>query len=325
MAEADAPMETASFLSAEWVEQPVAYNTRDLLLYALGVGCTKLRHTFEQDMDFEAFPTYPVVLSFKGPDVDVVDFPSDTMIEGPEMPELPGWMGVALDGERYIEKVEPLDPEGGELTLRSRLVGIHKRGSGASVETESELLDEDGAVLYRMVSGSFLVGADGFADSGVSHSETVEPPARPADRVVEVETSAQQAALYRLSGDYNPLHIDPDTAEAFGFEQPILHGLATLGLTARAVLEEFGGSDAARWRAMKVRFAAPVLPGEALVVEMWEEGEERVVVLVKSKASGVVVINNCYVQLQPAEDGSESDESDEDSESDDDDANRAKL
>lgn len=187
-----------------------------------------------------------------------------------------------------------------DRTLRSKIVGIHKRGSGASVETESELVgEEDGEVYYRMVSGAFMVGADRFTDSGISHSEKVEVPDRPPDAVEQIETLPQQALLYRLSGDYNPLHVSPDAAEAFGFESPILHGLCTLGITARAVLKRYCGNDPELWKAIKARFASPVLPGQTLVVEMWREGPTRVVVQTKVKETGKVVINNAYVELQP--------------------------
>jgi peroxisomal enoyl-CoA hydratase 2 len=330
----DAVVDSAQFLTQDWVEQPVSYLKRDLLTYALGIGCTELRFTHENDEDFAAFPTYPVALLFKGEEQDVVDFPSDVMTEGPEMPELPGWAGVALDGERYIEKVSELDPDGGELTLRSKVVGVHKRGSGASVETDSELVDaESGELVYRIRSGAFLVGADGFRDAGVTFSEAVRPPQRPPDVTAEMATSAQQAALYRLSGDYNPLHIDPQTAQAFGFKDgPILHGLCTLGLAARAVLRECCANDVSRWHAIKARFAAPVLPGQTLVVEMWkptaeeaeaEEGRgsgsgaqrrQRVVILGKVAETGAVVLNNAYVELSLSDvdgDGGDDDDDDE--------------
>ena len=121
----------------------------------------------QNDSDFAAFPTYPIVLAFKGTDQDVVSFPSPAMMLGPKTPPLPG-IKVGLDGERYIEQLKPLDPEGGELSLKTRLIGVHKRGSGASAEMESLLVDESGDTIYRMTQGSFLVGARDFKDSGAS-------------------------------------------------------------------------------------------------------------------------------------------------------------
>jgi len=289
-----APLETKDWLN-KWVEQKVAYNKRDLLTYALGIGCDELNWVYENDPDFAAFPTYPIVLQFKGADQDVVSFPSETMAEGPNMPPLPG-VRVALDGERYIEKVSELDPDGGELTLKSRIIGCHKRGSGASVETEAQLIDSNGKLLYKIISGAFLVGAKDFVDSGTTNSEKVDVPKREPDAVVEMPTTLQQAKIYRLSGDYNPLHIDPDMAQMSGFKEPILHGLCSLGITAHAVLKQFGENTAAKFKAIKARFAKPVLPGDTLVVSMWKEGD-KIIVSTASKASGDVVVNNAYVLL----------------------------
>ena len=121
-------METESYLN-KWTTSTAAYNQRDLILYALGIGAKDLKWTFEQDSDFAAFPTYPLVLLFKGSSFDVVSFPSPMMMEAPTLPPLPG-IKVGLDGERMVECIRPLDPEGGELKVKQRLIGIHKRGSG---------------------------------------------------------------------------------------------------------------------------------------------------------------------------------------------------
>ena len=192
-------METGSYLN-KWTEQKAAYNQRDLLLYALGIGATDLRFAYEMDGDFAAFPTYPLVLLFKGDAEDVVSFPSPAMMEAPALPPLPG-IKVGLDGERYVEMIRPLDPAGGKVTIKSRLIGVHKRGTGASVETET-LVSDDKGPLYRLVSGAFLVGAKDFKDSGVTNSENVAVPKRAADKTVEVVTDKHAPLLYRLSGDY---------------------------------------------------------------------------------------------------------------------------
>lgn len=289
-------VETESFLN-KWTEQKVAYNKRDLLLYAVGIGSQDLNFTYEHDDDFAAFPTYPIVLTFKGTDQDVVDFPSEAMGEGPPMPPLPG-IKVGLDGERFIEKLAPLDPEGGELTVKARLIGVHKRGSGASVEREDLIQDANGKTLYRIVSGSFLVGAKNFKDSGATNSEKVDVPNRKPDVTMDMPTSEAQAQIYRLSGDYNPLHIEPNFAQMSGFKKPILHGLCSLGITTRAVVAAFCDGKPEKFRAIKARFAKPILPGDTLVVEMWKEGD-KVIVQTKNKTTGDICINNAYVLLNP--------------------------
>lgn len=289
-----APVETEGFLN-KWAVQKVSYNKRDLLTYAVGIGCTELNFVYENAADFAAFPTYPIVLGFKGAEQDVVTFPSPAMMEGPRMPPLPG-VRVGLDGEREIIKLAPMPTDGSELTLRTRVIGVHKRGSGASVENEAEIVDASGTVIYRIISGSFLVGAKGFKDSGTTNSEKVKPPARAPDAVVEMPTSPYQAQVYRLSGDYNPLHVDPDIATISGFEAPILHGLCSYGMTARAVLKQYCNNDPSKFKSIKARFASPVMPGQTLQVEMWKEGP-KIVLQTKVKETGKVCINNAYVML----------------------------
>lgn len=291
-----APLDTSKFLN-KWVEIPVSYNKRDLLTYAVGIGCDELRWVYENDEDFAMFPTYPIVLNFKGTDQDVVSFPSEAMMKSAAMIPLEG-AKVFLDGERSIEKLAEMPVEGGEFMLRTRVIGISKRGSGASVESET-IISQAGKDVYKIISGAFMVGARNFSDSGISNSEKVDVPSRKPDAVLEMPTSVTQAQIYRLSGDYNPLHVDPNSAAMSGFKKPILHGLCSFGISARAALKTFGDNDAKRFRLFKGRFAKTVDPGDTLIVEMWKDGE-RVIVQTKSKATGQVVINNAYLLLNPA-------------------------
>ena len=192
----------------------VSYNKKDLILYALGIGCSELNWVYENDAGFAAFPTYPIVLSFKGTDQDVLTFPSAAMMESMVTPPLPGTR-VGLDGERFLEVVNPLPSEPTELQLTTKLIAISKRGKGALVENEAILTDKSGKIYTRIVSGAFLVGANGFTPDSVgqSHSQNIPAPSRNPDRIIEQSTSPYQTHLYRLSGDYNPLHIDPSFAQ----------------------------------------------------------------------------------------------------------------
>jgi len=273
----------------------VSYNVRDLILYAVGIGCNELKFVYENDAEFSPFPTYPIVLGFKGTANSIVGFPSEAMIQTSHLPPLPG-IRVLLDGERYLEVINPL-PQEGEFTLKNTLIGISKRGQGALVETETIISDNE-KVYVKIISGSFLIGAKDFEPekAGKSFSETIKVPNRAPDAVEEVKTLPNQAHIYRLSGDYNPLHIDPSMAKMNGFQQPILHGLCTFGHAAHAVLKKYAGNDPAQFKAIKCRFSKPVIPGDTLVISMWKEGS-RVFFEVKVKESGAVVVNNAYVDL----------------------------
>ena len=289
-------VDAGALLNTEWPEPIlVGYNRRDLLLYALGVGCDELCFIHEDSPDFAAFPTYPAVLGFKGDATDVVTFPSPAMMASPT-PFLPGTR-VILDAERYIECVRPLPPDGASLSLRTKLVGVLQKGKGAVLQTESELSDADGQLLYRLQAASFAVGARGFRSAGVAHSRPAEPPARPCDCMREQRVSEGQAQLYRLSGDYNPLHVDPAVAQMSGYEKPILHGLCSLGFAVHAVLNECAGGDAARFKAVRARFAAPVLPGQTLRTKMWRQGAGRVLFETEVAETGTAAIKHAYVDL----------------------------
>ena len=208
---------------------------------------------------------------------------------------------VSVDAERYVEKIKPLPCAGGTFQIRSRLLGIHKKGSGALTEIESELFDPTtGQIFYRFVSAGFAIGAHSFKDAGQSFSRSIELPSRPPDMVAIEHIAANQAHIYRLSGDYNPLHIDPESpfVSGGGFSGPILHGLCTMGHALRQVLKAFGDNDANRYRASAVRFSAPVLPGQTLITKMWKRGL-RILFVCDVKETGKRCITNAYVDLLP--------------------------
>ena len=291
-------VETEPFLN-KWFEQSVSYNTRDLIIYAMGIGCNEPQFVYEKSRKpkFCAFPTYPIVLGFKGDSQDVVNFPSKAMIKGAKKPSLPG-VRVGLDGERFMEIIKPIPPKGAQLVLKERLIGVHKKGTGATMDTETLITDTNGEVYCRLVSGVFMVGATDFKESGANNSVKVSIPQREPDAKLEYKTTEDLAKLYRLSGDYNPLHIDPRFAKGSGFKQPILHGLCSFGISAHLVLTKYT-SDPSEFKAIRVRFSKPVMPGETLVVETWKEGN-RIIFQTRVKETGQICVTNAYVDISPA-------------------------
>jgi acyl dehydratase len=148
----------------------------------------------------------------------------------------------------------------------------------------------DGSLLYSTGSSLFIRGEGGWGgDRGPSGPQNV-PPEREPDHSVTYVTSPDQALLYRLNGDRNPLHSDPSFAALGGFDRPILHGLCTYGFTGRALLHALCGSDPARFQHVEGRFSSPVLPGDALSIKMWETGPGEAV-FTTSKQDGTVVID----------------------------------
>jgi acyl dehydratase len=238
------------------------------LLYALGVGAGVLDPTgFELEFTTEnstgivqrALPTMCVVLGGRagaGPLGKIGTFNAAMLVHGEQ--------GITLH--------QPL-PVAAVAESQSRIAAIYDKGKAAVVVTESTAKDKaTGEPLFTTTSSLFLRGEGGWGgDRGPSTSFTA--PDRDPDHVVTYETRPDQALLYRLNGDRNPLHSDPKFAELGGFPKPILHGLCTYGFTGRALLHSICGSDPDRFGAMHGRFASPVMPGDTLDVKVWVDGD----------------------------------------------------
>jgi acyl dehydratase len=238
------------------------YTERDVMLYALGVGAGPEELQFVYERDLRVLPTFAVIPSF------------------PAMMNLGGAMQVnpamVLHGEQRIELHAPI-PTSGTVTTTPTIKAVYDKGKGAVVVVETDTVDARGRLLFRNTAGIFVRGEGGFGgDRGPSGPRNV-PPDRPPDQVVAMKTLPQQALLYRLSGDMNPLHADPDFARMAGFDRPILHGLCTFGHAGRAVLRAFCGNDPARLKAFEVRFSGVVFPGETITTNMWQVAPGRIV------------------------------------------------
>mmetsp|Transcript_9752 Transcript_9752/g.22411 ORF Transcript_9752/g.22411 Transcript_9752/m.22411 type:complete len:302 (+) Transcript_9752:3-908(+) len=298
MADEEKLMDTEVYVKGPRVTLPIEYNKRDLILYALGIGSADPRFVYELHPDFAAFPTYPVCFLYKGTSFDALPYPPPTMMQVPA-PIMHGAKAF-LDAEKYIEKVAELPKDGTRLFISGGVVGVHKKGSGAFIDKTFEVTDESGKVYYRIIDGTFQVGARGYRESGVSCSRTAPPPAGPPAHVVEMPTDARAASIYRLSGDYNPLHVDSHIARRQGFESPILHGLCSLGHATRAVLDTVAGGDQRRFRSVQMRFASPTRSGQTFVVEMWCVSPVEIIFRAKVKETGAVCISNGLMRLHPA-------------------------
>ena len=265
----------------------IDYDKRDVLLYSVGIGIRDLRYVYEGNPDFAVFPTFPIRWGGAGAPIDTSLIPSS-----------PGPLNI--DAERFLEMYKPL-PEEGSVQVISRLIGVHPRGKGNGfVECESEVRSMDGEVLLRMVNGSFRRGVEALGDIepfegiGKTYSAKIDLPDREPETVVQALIPDNQAHIYRLSGDYNPLHIDPESAKFGGFDEPILHGLCTFGHCGQLLLEALCGGDVGRFRKIKVRFSSPVMLNDTLKVRAWEDGPGRVIfdAMVEDRQ----VVSNAYFE-----------------------------
>ena len=250
----------------EDVEQ--SYDRRDAILYALGLGYGQdpmneadLRYLYEAHDDGQlAVPSFSVVLG--GPGAWMRD--PRTGID---------WV-KSLHGEQGLVIHAPLPPAA-KVIGRNRVTDIIDKGPGKGclLLMERDIVDAaSGALLATRTSSSFLRGDGGC---GAPPREQVRPaplPTRAPDLVHRIETRPDAALLYRLSGDYNPVHVSPAVAQKAGFSRPILHGLCTFGIACRALLATVCGHDVTRLKHMNGRFSAPVYPGEAQTIEIWDEG-----------------------------------------------------
>jgi 3-hydroxyacyl-CoA dehydrogenase/3a,7a,12a-trihydroxy-5b-cholest-24-enoyl-CoA hydratase len=273
------------------------FDERDLSLYALGVGAAKnpldpkeLSLVYEMSGDgFKMLPTFAVAPALKA----VFDLAK----EGKQAPGLHYGLDRVLHGEQFTE-IRSLWPTSGKLIHKIKIKDIFDKGKNALVVTAITTTDGDGNELAYNELTTFVRGAGGWGgERGPSADVNVAPERKP-DAIVEEKTDPNQALLYRLSGDWNPLHADPSFAKNFGFERPILHGLCSFGFAGRHVISKFcPNADPRFFKSIKVRFADTVFPGETLVTEMWKESDTKIVFRTKVKERDKVVISNAAVEL----------------------------
>jgi acyl dehydratase len=269
--------------------QERSWDSKDALLYAVGVGAglgdplAELEFTTENSEGIEqkVLPTYAVLIAQGRTSGSLGDFDRAMLVHA----------------EQAVELHRPL-PVAGTVRTTSTVTGIYDKGSGALVVTENVAVDAaTGEPLATTRSSAFIRGEGGFGGERGSDAAWDRPDRAP-DHQVTYQTRPEQALVYRLSGDRNPLHVDPKFAARGGFDRPILHGLCTYGVTGRALLHVLCDSDPARFGSMSGRFSRPVWPGEALTVSVWRPDGSDTALFQTTKDDGTVVIDRGRLQVR---------------------------
>jgi len=282
------PIDLDKVLGAELPGAVATWDGDDVILYHLGVGAggsptddNELEYTYEARL--KVLPSFGVVPVF-GALAGLVGL--DGLSFNPML---------LLHGEQEIELSGPI-PTQAKVDTTAKVTGVYDKGKGALVVVEARTSDESGKPLFVNRFAAFLRGEGGFGgEPGPAPGH--EPPARNPDHVVESATLPQQALLYRLSGDKNPLHIDPSFAKLGGFDTPILHGLCSYGIVCKAVVDGALGGDVTKVAGYRARFSGVVFPGETIVTSMWQEGD-RIVVSARTKERDTPVISNAAITLR---------------------------
>lgn len=265
------------------------YTEKDSMLYALGIGLGNdplnedcLQFVYEDGL--KVLPSMGVVLAAPG----FWAREPDTGID---------WVKVLHAGQELILH-KPL-PSSGVVEATTKITEIVDKGEGKGALIVSERVVRDKATgedLCTLVSTTMARGDGGFGGSPVSSSIPDQIPERAPDLVCDLPTLDQAALIYRLSGDFNPLHASPSVARKGGFEKPILHGLCTFGVATHAILKTLCDYDPARFHRIRLRFSAPVYPGETIRTEIWRDGN-KIAFRCRSVERDLVVINNGYAEV----------------------------
>ena len=271
-----------------------SYSARDAALYALGIGAPadpldqdELKFVYElSSRGFQVFPTFAVIFT---KDLNRLFMTGE--VAGIKYNPM-----MLVHGEQQLELLKSLPPA---ATVHStlKIADIHDKGSGMLILIDAESCAESGERLAVARSSVFIRGFGGFGGRRGPSAKS-ERPDRPPDLVHEETTMPTQALIYRLAGDANPLHADPQMAAIGNYAKPILHGLCTYGFAARAILKHFGDNQADRLRSISARFSHHVFPGETLVTEMWRVAPAEIHFQVKAKERDVVVLSHARVMLR---------------------------
>jgi len=265
-------------------------SAKDCMLYSLGIGignnpieARQLQYVYEDNL--KVFPSQSVVIAHPGPWVTDPAFGID-------------WLKL-LHGEQSITQHEPLRP-GRTYIGNFRVLGVVDKGlnKGSILYQEKTLTDKTSNKLVSTVTSSYFMRGDGgCGSSGYVPAPPVEMPDCKADHSVEYQTADNAALIYRLSGDYNPIHVDPITAKKIGFDRPILHGLCSFGIATRAILDTYCDSDPEKLESIALRFSSPMYPGETIRVDIWK-GTSELKFSAIAMESGVKVLDKGLARIK---------------------------
>ena len=266
-------------MTSENVE--ISYSDKDSILYSLGVGLgndpmnmAELKYVYENSQ--VALPSMATNFQYHSPlllraNINFI---------------------LVVHGEQKLSFTNPL-PVSGDFISNAKVIGCYDKGpgKGAIINVETTInLKKDNTEICKLVSTTFARGDGGFGGPESPKNEMFKPEGDP-DVVHEIKTKPDQALIFRLSGDYNPLHSDPNFAKTAGFKKPILHGMCTYGIACRSLVESVCEGEVKRLKKFDCRFSSPVYPGETIITEMWKDGS-KVYYQSKVKERDKVVIKN---------------------------------
>lgn len=258
------------------------YKPRDVIIYALGVGCGPDELEFCYENGLKVLPTFAVIPAF-----NVMAGMIRMLKVNPMM---------ILHGEQRIEIHNPI-PTAATLTTEGKLSHIWDKGKGAVVGVEAITKDKDGKHIFTNIFSMFARGAGGFGGERGPSGDVNVPPDREPDFAVDYTIPLNQGLIYALSGDINPLHRDPKFAKMAGYDKPILHGLCTYGHVGRAILHNLCGSDPDKFKSFEVRFKGAVYPGDTVTVQIWKDGDGKAIVQAVTQ-KGDVALGNAAVTYE---------------------------
>jgi acyl dehydratase len=282
------PIDPEKALGAEVAGGTSTWDQDKVILYHLAVGAgvpatdpKELEYTYEKNL--KVLPSFAVIPVF------------GSMGAITQIPGLDFNLAMLLHGEQDLE-VYKVIPTQAKVSNSGRVAALYDKGKAAVAVVETTTKDESGETLFVNRSAMFLRGEGGFGgDPGPKAGNL--PPERKPDLVAESPTLPQQALIYRLCGDKNPLHADPEFAKLGGFDAPILHGLCFYGMVCKAVVDHALGGDTTKLARYQVRFAGVVFPGETIVTSMWRENDS-ILIQATTKERGTPVITNAAVTVR---------------------------